>query len=67
MISREHSYVYNNGGREIDFLASMDGKQSGLKLFDMEKSLEVVAALIWEKNKFLICQRPANKARDLLW
>ena len=29
--------------------------------------LEVVAALIWNKNKFLICRRPANKARALLW
>ena len=28
---------------------------------------EVVAALIWNKNKFMICQRPANKARGLLW
>jgi len=28
---------------------------------------EVVAALIWEKNKFMICQRPAHKARGLLW
>jgi 8-oxo-dGTP diphosphatase len=28
---------------------------------------EVVAALIWDKNKFLICQRPADKARGLLW
>lgn len=28
---------------------------------------EVVAALIWDKDKFLICQRPANKARGLLW
>lgn len=28
---------------------------------------EVVAALIWEKERFLICQRPANKARPLLW
>ena len=28
---------------------------------------EVVAALIWEGGKFLICQRPANKARALLW
>jgi len=38
-----------------------------LKLFDMEKVVEVVAALIWDKDKFLICQRPANKARGLLW
>ena len=29
--------------------------------------VEVVAALIWDKDKFLICQRPANKARVLLW
>ena len=29
--------------------------------------MEVVAALIWDKDKFLICQRPANKARALLW
>lgn len=29
--------------------------------------LEVVAALIWDKDKFLICQRSANKARALLW
>ena len=28
---------------------------------------EVVAALIWDKDKFLICQRPANKARAFLW
>jgi len=28
---------------------------------------EVVAALIWKGDKFMICQRPANKARALLW
>ena len=28
---------------------------------------EVVAAFIWERNRFLICQRPAYKARGLLW
>ena len=28
---------------------------------------EVVAALIWNGDKFMICQRPANKARALLW
>ena len=27
---------------------------------------EVVAALIWQGEKFMICQRPANKARGLL-
>ena len=28
---------------------------------------EVVAALIWNREKFMICQRPAHKARGLLW
>jgi 8-oxo-dGTP diphosphatase len=28
---------------------------------------EVVASLIWDKDKFMICQRPAHKARGLLW
>lgn len=29
--------------------------------------VEVVAALIWKEGKFMICQRPAHKARGLLW
>ena len=28
---------------------------------------EVVAALIWNENRFLACQRPAHKARGLMW
>ena len=31
------------------------------------KVTEVVAALIWRDKKFMICQRPAYKARGLLW
>ena len=34
---------------------------------EARKITEVVAALIWDGDKFLICQRPANKARALLW
>lgn len=34
----------------------------------MNQSVHVVAALIQnDQNKFLICQRPAHKARGLLW
>ena len=33
----------------------------------MKKQTEVVAALIWDENRFMICQRPAHKARGLLW
>ena len=29
--------------------------------------VEVVAAHIWDKDKFLICQRSKNKTRALLW
>ena len=29
--------------------------------------VEVVAALIWDGDRFLACQRPSNKARGLLW
>lgn len=29
--------------------------------------VDVVAALIWQDGKFMICQRPAHKARGLLW
>ncbi len=28
---------------------------------------DVVATLIWDGDRFLICQRPAHKARGLLW
>lgn len=31
------------------------------------KITEVVAALIYEGERFMICQRPAHKARGLLW
>lgn len=29
--------------------------------------VEVVAALIWNKGRFMICQRSKNKSRALLW
>ncbi len=33
----------------------------------MENVVQVVAALIWKNNKFMICQRPANKTRAFQW
>ena len=32
-----------------------------------ETMTEVVAALIWKEERFMICQRPAHKARGMLW
>ena len=29
--------------------------------------IDVVAALVWDGDKFMACQRPAHKARGLLW
>ncbi len=29
--------------------------------------VEVVAALIWDTDRFMICRRPAHKASPLLW
>ena len=37
------------------------------KLAPKIKVTEVVAALIWDGDRFMICQRPAHKARGLLW
>ena len=47
--------------RELTFFASH------AIIVCMEKVVEVVAALIWRDEKFMICQRPAHKARGLLW
>ena len=33
----------------------------------LRKQTEVVAALIWDGDRFLICQRPGNKARAMQW
>ncbi len=45
------------------------GEKGKSKVADgMEKKVtEVVAALIWVEDRFLICQRPAHKDRGLLW
>lgn len=34
---------------------------------DQQNHVPVVAALIWKDDRFMICQRPAHKARGLLW
>ena len=33
----------------------------------MDDQIEVVAALIWQGDRFLICQRPEGKSRGLQW
>ena len=63
--------------RSYRFCAAFAARKphSGLQLwYNVVKSAkavtfmtEVAAALIWEGEKFMICQRPAHKARGLLW
>lgn len=45
-------------------LARREKYQTAIQIL---KTTEVVAALIWQDKRFLICQRPKNKARGLLW
>lgn len=43
-------------------------KELARQYFESHKQIvSVVAALIWDEDRFMICQRPANKARALLW
>lgn len=37
------------------------------KMSERGNMTEVVAALIWKGKKFMICQRPAHRAKGLLW
>jgi len=53
-----------------DGVTSADGTTSPMEhpIEHMERKItEVVAALIWDGNRFMTCQRPAHKARGLLW
>ena len=48
-------------------LGNIGGFGTNVSRSQSKKVIEVVAALIWREDKFLICQRPAHKARALLW
>ncbi|MBO4421842.1 MAG: NUDIX domain-containing protein [Clostridia bacterium] len=50
--------AYKSGGELHSFLDNYDGAK---------KRVSVAAALIRREDTFLICQRPENKARGLLW
>lgn len=57
----EEERSYRKAGIELT-------KELAKQYFESRKQIvSVVAALIWNKDRFLICQRPANKARGLLW
>lgn len=63
------TYATQNGGGFASFSGSgyIGGFGTNAGYSQSKKVIEIVAALIWRADKFLICQRPANKARGLLW
>lgn len=52
-------------GADVDGI--LDGARREIDRFFGKKRVSVAAALIRDGDKFMICQRPANKARGLLW
>ena len=64
MIVQHYEYRYN----EYVSAENLQGYIGGcLMTGRVKRMVEVVAALIWDKDKFMICHRPAHKARGLLW
>ena len=50
-----------------DVSAIMDEAKKRIDGFFNKKRVSVAAALIWNNDRFMICQRPENKKRGLLW
>lgn len=63
------TFAPQNGGGFAGFsgVGNIGGFGTNTGHSQAKKVVEVVAALIWREDKFLICQRLANKARGLLW
>ena len=53
----------SNSNNKTDFKEQVLDKGA----YNEAQNVEVVAALIWDNERFMICQRPSNKARALLW
>ena len=64
MIQRIPAFLLRLSGFAADFAVQWKEIYRERRRKDMT---EVVAALIWDGDRFLICQRPAHKARGLLW
>lgn len=61
--------AHNSDLSRLDTVTSADLERAEKyrQATEILRTTEVVAALIWEKDRFMICQRPAHKARGLLW
>ena len=61
--------MHNSAPTRLEKLSESDllRMEKYKKTLDILKTTEVVAALIWQEDRFLICQRPVDKARGLLW
>ena len=58
---------YKTDGELHSFLIDYDKDGHKAEPLDDKKTVSVAAALIWDNDRFMICQRPENKARGLLW
>ncbi len=63
------TFALQNGTGFASFsgMGNIGGFGTNTERSQSKKIVEIVAALIWRKDKFLICQRPAHKSRALLW
>lgn len=63
------TFAHQNGIGFASFngMSNFGGVGTNTGRSQAKKVVEVVAALIWRRDKFLICQRLANKVRGLLW
>lgn len=61
--------AHNSDLTRLDAITDADRKRAEKykQAMAILRTTEVVAALVWDKSKFMICQRPAHKARGLLW
>lgn len=67
-IKEFHSFTAENldiYGADVG--AIMSGAEKRIDGFFDKKRVSVAAALIWDNDRFMICQRPENKKRGLLW
>ena len=66
MISKRPVYDFEILLQSLLFCGIMVSKNM-TRIGNIVMVTEVVAALVWRDDKFMICQRPAHKARGLLW
>ena len=64
----DHNPYMSDYEKQIRKAGIESTKEMAEQFYNQRKPIvPVVAALIWDGDRFMICQRPAHKARGLLW